>query len=145
MNKLYSSKSNARRGAVKALGSTRSMEGFDFQIVNQGGKWTWATIAKPAPAPGVAEAAKAKDTKTPETPDAKLKPAIKPRTGTKQSLLIDMLRRPEGATIAQIVEATGWQRHSARGAISGAIKKKLGLTVTSEKTENGDRIYRTPV
>ena len=114
MNKLYSTKSNARRGAIKALGSTRSMEGFDYKIINQDGKWTWATIAKPAPAPGVAEAAKAEDTKTPEPkPTVQSKPTGKPRTGTKQSLLIDMLRRPEGATISQIVEATDWKRHYA--------------------------------
>jgi len=54
-----------------------------------------------------------------------------------------MLKRDEGATIDQIVEATGWQRHTVRGAISGALKKKLGLTVTSEKVE-GTRIYRIP-
>jgi len=63
------------------------------------------------------------------------------REGTKQAALIAMLRRPEGATVEQMVEATGWQRHTVRGAISGALKKKLGLTVTSEKTE-GARIYR---
>ena len=68
----------------------------------------------------------------------------KGREGTKQAVLIDMLRRDEGATIAQIVEATGWQPHTVRGAISGALKKKLGLTVTSEKTEGGERIYRIP-
>jgi uncharacterized protein DUF3489 len=53
-----------------------------------------------------------------------------------------MLRRAEGATIAQIVEATGWQPHTVRGAFAGALKK-LGLTVTSEKV--GDvRVYRLP-
>ena len=52
-----------------------------------------------------------------------------------------MLRRKEGATIAQIVEATGWQPHTVRGAFAGALKKKLGLTVTSEKVE-GTRVYR---
>ena len=55
--------------------------------------------------------------------------------------MIEMLRRPEGATIDQIVEATGWQRHTIRGAISGALKKKLGLNVTSEKAEGGERAY----
>ena len=64
------------------------------------------------------------------------------REGTKQELLIEMLRRPEGATIDQIAEATGWRNHSIRGAISGAIKKKLGLDVTSEKTDDGPRTYR---
>jgi hypothetical protein len=66
----------------------------------------------------------------------------KPRTGTKQEKLIKMLRRPEGATIEQIVKATGWQPHTVRGAIAGALKKKLGLSVTSEKPEDGPRVYR---
>ena len=52
-----------------------------------------------------------------------------------------MLRRNEGATIAQIVAATGWLPHTVRGAFAGALKKKLGLTVTSEKVE-GQRVYR---
>ena len=57
-------------------------------------------------------------------------------------MLIAMLRRPEGATIAQVIEATGWQPHTVRGAISGALKKKRGLEVTSEKNEGGERVYR---
>jgi len=64
------------------------------------------------------------------------------RAGTKQALLIDMLRRPDGATVDQIAEATGWQRHTVRGAIAGALKKKLGLTVMSEKVEARGRVYR---
>ena len=53
-----------------------------------------------------------------------------------------MLRQPEGATIAQVIAATGWQAHTVRGAISGALKKKRGLVVTSEKSESGERVYR---
>jgi hypothetical protein len=68
--------------------------------------------------------------------------APKTRGGTKQAQLIAMLRRSEGATIAQIVAATGWQPHTVRGAFAGALKKKLGLTVTSEKIEGGERVYR---
>ena len=64
------------------------------------------------------------------------------REGTKQATLIDMLRRKQGATIAQIAEATGWRNHTIRGEISGALKKKLGLDVTSEKTDDGLRTYR---
>jgi hypothetical protein len=66
----------------------------------------------------------------------------KTRDDTKQAQLIAMLRRKEGATIAQIVAATGWQPHTVRGAFAGALKKKLGLTVTSEKVEGGERTYR---
>jgi hypothetical protein len=64
------------------------------------------------------------------------------RNGTKQALMIAMLRRPEGATVEQIAEATAWRNHSVRGAMAGALKKKLGLTITSEKTEGAARIYR---
>ena len=67
-----------------------------------------------------------------------------PREGTKQSTLIAMLRAPEGATIEEITEATGWQSHTVRGAMAGALKKKLGLEVTSEKVENRGRVYRLP-
>ena len=64
------------------------------------------------------------------------------REGTKQELLIEMLRRPEGATVDQIADKTLWQRHTIRGVISGALKKKLGLDVTSEKSGTGERVYR---
>jgi hypothetical protein len=53
-----------------------------------------------------------------------------------------MLRRPEGATIAQICDATGWQTHTVRGTFAGALKKKLGLAVLSEKVEGRGRVYR---
>ena len=59
-------------------------------------------------------------------------------------MLIDMLKRDEGASIGQIVEATGWQPHTVRGTISGALKKKLGLAVTSTRSETGERVYRIP-
>ncbi len=64
------------------------------------------------------------------------------RRGTKQALLINLLKRKDGASIDDIVKATGWQAHSVRGAISGALKKKLGLTVTSEPIEKRGRVYR---
>ena len=66
----------------------------------------------------------------------------KKREGTKQALMIDLLRRPKGATLAEIVEATGWQSHTVRGAMAGALKKKLGLTITSEKGDARGRIYK---
>jgi hypothetical protein len=57
-----------------------------------------------------------------------------PGAGTKQALMIELLKRPEGATIEQIAAATGWQHHTIRGAISGALRKKLGLTVKTIRT-----------
>ena len=65
-----------------------------------------------------------------------------PRTGTKQATLIAMLRAPDGATIEEIMVATGWQSHTVRGAMAGALGKKLGLTVTSAKADGRGRVYR---
>lgn len=67
-----------------------------------------------------------------------------PREGTKQATLIAMLRAPDGATIEEIMAATGWQSHTVRGAMAGALKKKLGLEVTSEKVEDRGRVYSLP-
>ena len=81
----------------------------------------------------------------PETsgkPPARPPSATKLRRGTKQALLIDLLKRKTGATIGELVEATGWQAHSVRGAISGTLRKKFGLDVTSEKVEGRGRVYR---
>lgn len=68
----------------------------------------------------------------------------KPRTRaqSKQAEVVRMLQRPEGATVRQICDATGWQPHTVRGAFAGAFKKKLGLTLVSDKQPGGERIYR---
>lgn len=80
----------------------------------------------------------------PDSADTGSPEPTKSRHGSKQALLVEMLRDPEGATIQQIVDATGWQPHTVRGAIAGAVKKKLGLDVTSEKVEGRGRVYRLP-
>ena len=65
-----------------------------------------------------------------------------PRAGTRQAMLIALLQAPAGATIAEIVAAMNWQPHTARGAISGVLKKKLRLSITSEKVEGRGSVYR---
>jgi len=78
----------------------------------------------------------------PDAPSEAASSTRTPRAGTKQASLIAMLRAPDGATIEEITAATGWQAHTVRGAIAGALKKKLGLDVTSEKVEGRGRVYR---
>jgi hypothetical protein len=76
-----------------------------------------------------------------EQPEAdKKKPTT--RSGTKLHQVIELLSSPEGSTIAKIMAETGWQQHTVRGTLAGTIKKRLGLTITSEKPDGKDRIYR---
>lgn len=88
------------------------------------------TLAALDAAISTAEAAQPSDTPKPRT-----------RDNSKQAQVIAMLKRPEGATIAQICEVTGWQAHTVRGTFAGAFKKKLGLNLISDKGD-GDRVYR---
>ena len=83
-------------------------------------------------------------TKTAKRTTTKATPAEAkaPRAESKQAQLIAMLKRPDGATIAEVVEALQWQPHTVRGSIAGALKKKLGLKVESEKVDGRGRVYR---
>jgi len=63
------------------------------------------------------------------------------RDGSKTAKVLDLLRRPGGATGKELMKATGWQAHSVRGFLSGTVGKKMGLTVTSTKGEDGERTY----
>jgi hypothetical protein len=87
-----------------------------------------AEAQEPAPADQEAEGSEPAPA---AAPAAKMRA---PRENTKQARMIELLKRPEGATIEQIAEATGWQHHTIRGAISGGLKKKLGLTIEATRT-----------
>jgi len=67
---------------------------------------------------------------------------VAPTRPTKQELVIQLLRRADGASIGEITAATGWKPHSARAFLTAVIKKRLGLALTSDKTEEGQRRYR---
>ena len=69
-------------------------------------------------------------------------PAAAKAPGGKLGVLAALLQSPDGATIEAMTEATGWHAHSVRGAMAGALKKKFGLVITSDKTDGG-RVYRT--
>ena len=119
----------ATKDALAALGIDAGNE-TDDAAVDGAAEPLASTEARPKPS----KRTKGSKTKEPKSPG--------PRAGSKQAQLIAMLRRAKGATIDEIVEALEWQPHTVRGAIAGALKKKLGLDVTSEKDEKRGRIYR---
>ena len=97
-------------------------EGYDALGVPR----KWATSA-----PATEATAAPANPKTPRT-----------RENSKQAQMIELLKRPDGATLNQLVEATGWQAHTVRGAMAGALKKKLSLNIVSEKNDGHERKYR---
>jgi hypothetical protein len=107
------------------------------------------TASRSAVAPSRAKSARRTSTKTARVaPIKKISSApargdqpVKHRAGSKQARVIEMLMRPEGVTIDDIMTATDWQQHSVRGFFAGIIRKKLKLTLTSEAAEAG-RIYK---
>ena len=76
------------------------------------------------------------------TDDLQLLDGIPVRPGSKLAALVVALRRPQGSTSLQLMLATGWQPHTVRGAISGMLRKKLGLNVVLAHNKSGERVYR---
>ena len=104
-----------------------------------------AAPQKPRVAPAKAKSG-TKTTPAKKAPRAKkttqqAKPPEAAREGSKTAKVLDLLKRPDGATLKDIMKATGWQPHSVRGFISGTLGKKRGLTVASTKREDGERLY----
>lgn len=98
----------------------------------------YAVAGRKRPAPPEAEGIQEMD--TPD--DLQLLEGIPVRPGTKLAALVVALRRPQGATNLQLMLATGWQPHSVRGAISGLLRKRLGLNVVLTRNAVGERVYR---
>ena len=106
------------------------------------------TASRSAVAPGRAKSARPASTKTAKVAPVRKRSSASARSrpvrhgaGSKQARVIEMLMKPEGATIGDIMKATDWQQHSVRGFFAGIIRKKLKLTLTSEAAEAG-RIYK---
>jgi hypothetical protein len=107
--------------------------------------------AATAPAPADAKPSRAPkrgQADSPAVPTKKAKQAVPakkaapPERGTKTAKILALLKRPAGASLQQLRKATGWQAHSVRGFLSGTLKKKMGLRVTSTKLPDGERTYR---
>jgi len=122
------------RAGLEAIGVETEAIGVETEDDAQAGPSAADKGAPPAGAGGAAALAKRKAKAKPPKA-SKAAPTEQPtaRAGTKQALMIELLKRLEGATVEQIATATGWQHHTIRGAISGALKKKLGLTVESTR------------
>jgi hypothetical protein len=78
------------------------------------------------------------------TAGGKQRPSSAIRPGTKTAKILRLLKRPGGASLAELTKATGWQAHSVRGFLSGAVKAKMRHKVVSAKREDGQRAYRVP-
>jgi hypothetical protein len=103
----------------------------------------YAAVGKRRPAPKNVQKMDAPDVLTKsEVTHALQKLEVTIRPDTKLAAIIDAMRHPGGATIAQMMAGTGWQAHSVRGAISGMIRKRLGYAVVTEKGADGQRTYR---
>ncbi|MCF1444408.1 DUF3489 domain-containing protein [Ralstonia nicotianae] len=119
----------AKRALITASGDDWCVADAGYDAL--GRKRPTPTPVAEDPATEAAVAAPAAATKAPRT-----------REDSKQSKVITMLRRPEGATVKQICDETGWLAHTVRGAFAGTFKKRLGLNITSHKPADGERVYR---
>ncbi len=102
--------------------------------------WKAIQALTPTAAPQAAQVAPKQARATKKATAAEGAPTA--REGSKKAIVLELLRRPEGATLADIVAATDWQAHSVRGFISGSLGKKMGLNVESFKRQDGQRVYR---
>ncbi len=128
---------------VPPFGDLKPVKKFTDRKTAVARVWRAIQALTPAPAQHTAPAApkQAKAAKEAK-PEGNAAGPKKAREGSKKAIVLELLRRPEGATLADIQSVTGWQAHSVRGFLSGALARKMGLAVESFKTPEGGRAYR---
>ena len=131
---------------VVPFDSLKPVKKFTDRKTAVGRIWKAVQALTPAPAPQAAPAApkKARATKL-ATANDNATGAKGARDGSKKAIVLELIRRPDGASVKEIMEATDWQAHSVRGFISGSLGKKMSLHVESFKRADGERAYRTAV
>ena len=130
---------NAFAGVVP-FGDLKPVKKFTDRETAVGRIWKAIQALTPTPAQQAAPVA-------PQQPEATTPATTKDATpttreGSKKAIVLELIRRPDGASIKEIMDATQWQSHSVRGFISGGLGKKMGLKVESFKRTDGDRAYR---
>jgi hypothetical protein len=133
-------------GVMPAPEQAPSKKGAKKQASKPAAKKDAKPASKKASKKDAKPAAKKPAAKKDAKPAAAKKPAKattdgQPREGSKKQIVLDLLRRKDGATMAEIAKATDWQNHSIRGFISGNLTKKMGLVVESTKNAAGERTY----
>ena len=135
-------KGGARKKVIDALFNRALItpDGSDWSVAAEG----YDALGMPRPGPARGPITLAALDVIIANAEAAQTEAPKPRTreNSKQAQVLAMLRRDEGATLAQICACTGWQQHTVRGTFAGAFKKKLGINITSTKDAGADRVYR---
>jgi hypothetical protein len=137
------------RGNYRLKGRTKLMTTQEQDQPTVASERTESGKARAAARKPPAATTKAKSTRTPSRgkkapkrrPKAK---AATPDHGSKTALVISLLEKSKGASLAELMKATGWQAHSVRGFLSGTLRKKMGLKVESAKRGDGERVYSVP-
>ncbi len=127
---------------VVPFGDLKPVKKFTDRETAVGRIWKAIQTLTPAPAPPAALVAppQAEASTQATAKDA----AHTTREGSKKAIVLELIRRPDGASLKEIQDATEWKSHSVRGFISGGLGKKMGLTVESFKRVDGERAYRLP-
>lgn len=120
-------------GTAQAIGAKKAKPGKKARVAPKRAN----VAAKPAKP--------AQKAKAPKRAPKAAKKADTARDGSKAARVLDLLKRPHGVTLKELMKATGWQAHSVRGFLSGSVGKKMGLAITSVKGEDGERTYAIKV